>query len=112
MKYDSNSEAIVLEQNQPNPFTNTTNIRFSTFENQKVVLEVLDIYGGSVKTLVNRDLDAGNHNYIWDGTNSRGDFVSSGTYIYRLKVGDELFTGKMSYVRYYFCFKCFFILFK
>lgn len=99
LKYDSNSEAIVLEQNQPNPFTNTTNIRFSTFENQKVVLEVLDIYGGSVKTLVNRDLDAGNHNYIWDGTNSRGDFVSSGTYIYRLKVGDELFTGKMSYVR-------------
>jgi len=99
LKYDATNDGLVLEQNQPNPFSNTTNIKFNTYDNRQVVLEVLDIYGNIVKSLVNNELQAGNHNYIWDGTNSRGDIMSSGTYIYRLKVGDEVSTGKMSLVR-------------
>jgi len=99
LKYNDTNDGIVLEQNQPNPFTNTTNIKFNTNDNRQVILEVLDIYGNVVKSLVNNEIQAGNHNYVWDGTNSRGELVTSGTYIYRLKVGDEVLTGKMSFVR-------------
>ncbi|HPO64276.1 MAG TPA: FlgD immunoglobulin-like domain containing protein, partial [Candidatus Kapabacteria bacterium] len=99
LKYNDTNDGIVLEQNQPNPFSNTTNIKFNTNDNKQVVLEVLDIYGNVLKSLVNSELQSGNHNYIWDGTNSRGELVTSGTYIYRLKVGDEVLTGKMSFVR-------------
>lgn len=90
---------LVLEPNTPNPFNAATTIRFSIPGRQHTKLEVLDIYGNVVKTLVNAELSGRDHQYIWDGTNDNNQFVNSGTYIYRLTAGNEVLTGKMTLVR-------------
>jgi len=94
-----NIEGVVLEQNQPNPFSVDTKINFRIPEQSRVILEIVDIYGNNVKTIVNTELAPNRYEYIWDGYNSNGEIVSTGTYIYRLKVGDEIYTGKMSFIR-------------
>lgn len=98
LHYD-NIEGVVLEQNQPNPFSIHTKINFRIPENSRVSLEIVDVYGNHVKTLVNSELAASRYEYVWDGFNSNGEIVSTGTYIYRLRVADEVYTGKMSFIR-------------
>ncbi len=98
LHYD-NIEDVVLEQNQPNPFSVDTKIKFRIPEKNRVTLEIVDIFGNNVKTLVNSELAPNRYEYIWDGYNSNGEIMSTGTYIYRLKVGDSVYSGKMSFIR-------------
>jgi len=98
LHYD-NIEDVILEQNQPNPFSVDTKIKFRIPEKNRVILEIVDIFGNNVKTLVNTELAPNRYEYIWDGFNSNGEIMSTGTYIYRLKVGDSVYSGKMSFIR-------------
>jgi hypothetical protein len=93
------SQDVVLEQNTPNPFNNSTAITFSLPNSDNVKLEVIDIYGNVVKVLVDGTLEASSHQYMWDGTNSNGSQVSSGSYIYKLTAGSKILTSKMTLVR-------------
>jgi flagellar hook assembly protein FlgD len=54
-----------------------------------VTLEIYNIKGQLVKTLVNEVLPAGEHSIIWDGRDSSGNRVSSGIYLYKLNVNDK-----------------------
>ncbi|MCK4653896.1 MAG: S8 family peptidase [Candidatus Cloacimonetes bacterium] len=74
-----------LNQNYPNPFNPTTTINYSLKENSKVSLNVYNIKGQKVKTLLNENLEAGNHTVIWNGVDNNGKSVSSGIYFYKLK---------------------------
>ncbi|MFC1558709.1 FlgD immunoglobulin-like domain containing protein, partial [candidate division KSB1 bacterium] len=74
-----------LSQNFPNPFNPITNIRFQLPEASKVTLKIYNILGQEIKTLVNKNMDAGFHSFKWQGTNDRGIKVASGVYIYRIK---------------------------
>jgi flagellar hook assembly protein FlgD len=66
----------------------------------KVKLEVLDVYGNVVKTLVDDVLPAGEYNTIlWDGTDASGNLAPSGNYIYRLTANGKTLTGIMTLVR-------------
>lgn len=98
IKFDRMGE-LILDQNTPNPFTTQTTISFTLPVADQVKLEVLDVYGNVVKTLVNGNLDASNYQYVWDGTNNSGRQVASGTYLYRLTAGNEIRTSKMTLVR-------------
>ncbi|MFA6571461.1 MAG: FlgD immunoglobulin-like domain containing protein, partial [Bacteroidota bacterium] len=89
---------ISLEQNAPNPFSSSTEIGFNVPTKSHVTLEVLDIFGNVVKTLVNTEL-SGKNVAEWDGTDNNNVRVSSGTYIYRMVVGDMIRTAKMTLVR-------------
>ncbi|ROL60924.1 T9SS C-terminal target domain-containing protein [Bacteroidetes/Chlorobi group bacterium ChocPot_Mid] len=91
--------SIVLMPNSPNPFNDGTNLSFSIPENAKVTLEILDVYGMVVKTLVNDNMSAGTYAKAWMSDDNHGNKVASGTYIYRLTVDDKVLTGKMSLVR-------------
>jgi hypothetical protein len=91
--------SIVLMPNTPNPFSETTYLNFTIPENSKVALEVLDVYGNVVSTVVNEQLSAGNYTKFWKGDDSNGNKVASGTYIYRLTVDEKVLTGKMSLVK-------------
>ncbi len=91
--------ALVLEPNSPNPFKGATTLSFTLPNRTFATLEVLDIYGNVVKTLVNNELNGASHKYVWDGTNQSNQFVTSGTYIYRLTAGKDILTGKMTLVR-------------
>ena len=84
-----------LSQNYPNPFNPSTTIRFSLLSSSYVTLEVFNILGQKVRTLVNEDLTAGYKQINWDGTNQNGQPVSSGIYFYRLKTDSFSETKKM-----------------
>jgi hypothetical protein len=75
---------FALEQNVPNPFNPTTNIRFDLPRQSYVHLEVVNVLGQRVKTLINESLPAGIHTVTFDGKNDDGQTVASGVYFYRL----------------------------
>jgi hypothetical protein len=88
-----------LEQNMPNPFTVMTSINFTTAQDGNVTLEIVDIYGNTVKTLVNEYRKADAYNVAWSGLNEEGKQVANGTYVYRLTVNKDVKIGKMTLVR-------------
>jgi hypothetical protein len=79
---------FVLSQNYPNPFNPTTKIEFTLNKSGFVNLQVYDVLGRKVRTLVSEELSPGYKSVIWDGKNDAGDDVASAVYFYRLKVGD------------------------
>jgi len=90
---------IVLEQNAPNPFSSSTMIAYTVPVNTLVELEVVDVLGNVVKTLVHGEVQSGYKSVRWDGTDNLGKPVSNGTYICRLKAGDRIEVMRMSLVR-------------
>ena len=89
----------VLNQNHPNPFSNTTTIEFSITEPKLVNLEIFDFNGSHVKTLVNRSYSQGSYSVTWNGTNDSGSKVASGKYIYILKGNNEQLSKKMILIK-------------
>ncbi len=87
-------DAYSLEQNYPNPFNPVTTITFSLQKPGKTVLEVYNILGQKVKTLLNDELKAGTHIQRWD---ARG--YASGVYFYRLQSGGFMQIKKMMLVK-------------
>jgi len=86
---------FALAQNYPNPFNPTTEISFSLPTNSYVELDIFNVLGQKVRSLVNQDMTAGDHVVQWDGRNSGGATVSSGVYFYRIAAGDFTDTKKM-----------------
>jgi hypothetical protein len=85
---------FALEQNHPNPFNPTTSIRFSVPTTGQTRLDVYDMSGRLVTTLVNGQMTAGSHQATWNATN-----MPSGMYIYRLTAGNQTASGKMMFVK-------------
>lgn len=79
-----------LKQNYPNPFNPSTNISFSIPKSGFVKLEVFDITGKLIKTLINNNLSAGEHDIAFDAS-----ALSSGIYLYRLSTGSFTQTRTM-----------------
>lgn len=84
-----------LAQNYPNPFNPSTEISFSLPSNSHVDLDIFNVLGQKVKSLVSGDLAAGEHTVMWDGKNASGATVSSGVYFYRIAAGAFSDTKKM-----------------
>ncbi len=80
--------------NYPNPFNPTTTITFSIENDSRVDLTIFNIKGQKIKTLVNNDLERGNHSFIWNGIDESGKSMSSGVYFYKIK-----FDGKNESVK-------------
>ncbi|MBT4497741.1 MAG: hypothetical protein HOC74_08470 [Gemmatimonadetes bacterium] len=80
--------AFILHANMPNPFNPETTIRFELPRASVVKLEVFDVLGQRVRTLVAEALPAGMHQVVWDGRSERGAAVGNGLYLYRLEAGD------------------------
>ena len=89
-----------LENAFPNPFNPSTTIRFSIPESQKVRLEVYDIQGRLVNSLIDSDyMNAGTYNATWNGNNNLGDKVASGVYIARLTTGKFMQAIKLNLIK-------------
>jgi hypothetical protein len=98
--------SFTLSQNYPNPFNPHTSIRFSLVElngdvkemgilSKRARLDVFDMRGRRVRVLVDRELLPGTYSVSWDGKDSRGIPVSSGSYVYRLRYGPHNALRKM-----------------
>ena len=72
-----------LHQNYPNPFNPTTQIQFDLNKSGFVTIDIFSILGVKVMTLLNENVEAGYHQITFDGSE-----LSSGSYIYRIKIGD------------------------
>jgi len=77
-----------VSQNYPNPFNPVTNFRVALPQASHVKIEVFNILGQRVKTLVNEDMRPGAFVVDWDGNDDRGVGVSSGIYFYRIVAGE------------------------
>jgi predicted small secreted protein len=75
-------------QNYPNPFNPSTTIYYELPISDEVRLEVYNLLGQLVRTLVNGHQEAGRHQAVWDGNNDMGSPVASGIYIYRFRTGN------------------------
>jgi subtilisin family serine protease len=84
-----------LSQNYPNPFNPATEIQFALPENAHVKIEIFNVLGQKVHTLVNEDMEAGYKSVTWNGLDDSGKNVSSGVYLYRMEAGDRVFNKKM-----------------
>jgi hypothetical protein len=83
-----------LAQNFPNPFNPVTTIQFSIVQQSPVKLEVFNMLGQRVATLVNGEMAAGSYSERFDGTN-----LASGVYLYRLQAGSYVDTKKLLLLR-------------
>jgi hypothetical protein len=86
----------VLHQNVPNPFNPVTTIKFDLARDGHVSLNIYDVAGRLVRTLVNEKMSAG-HGFEakWNGLDNTGNRTSSGVYFYRLVTADFSQTNKM-----------------
>ena len=86
-------EDYELSQNYPNPFNPTTTIEYALPYRTYVKIEIFNLLGQRIRTLVDEIQSAGRYQVYWDGTNDKGNVLSTGTYFYRLR-GDDFVTSK------------------
>jgi hypothetical protein len=96
---DNTKSGNTLNQNYPNPFSNSTTIEFEILNNKQVSLIIYSFSGNPVKTLVSRFCPAGKYSLTWDGTNSSGAPVPNGIYFYILMADNQKVSKKMIYLR-------------
>ncbi len=84
-----------LNGNYPNPFNPETAINFALNEAGPVRIDIFNIKGQYVKTLVNEHLEAAYYSIVWDGKDANGINVSSGVYFYKMNAGKYTSTKKM-----------------
>ncbi len=84
-----------LKQNHPNPFRRGTSIGFSMERPDRVRIEVFNLLGQRVATLLDEDRAAGHHSVAWDGSNARGEESAPGIYFCRLSTEEHSQTRKM-----------------
>jgi len=92
-------EGYELSQNYPNPFNPSTQIAYSLPQAEHVTIEIFNINGRLIKTLVDKMMPAGDHTVEWNATNEIGDRVSSGVYLYRFSAGEISQSKKMTLVK-------------
>jgi hypothetical protein len=92
-------KSFTLKQNIPNPFNAATRIDFSLIVSGQVSLEIYNLLGQKVRTLVSEYLTSGFKSVIWDGKDQFGNDLASGLYFYRLKTAQTTLTKKMALIR-------------
>jgi hypothetical protein len=92
-------EGYSLSQSYPNPFNPTTQIDFSIPQTERVTIEVFNINGQKVRTLLDEVTPAGTHTVTWNATSDSGGRVASGVYLYRLTAGEKSTTKKMTLIK-------------
>ncbi len=86
---------FALEQNYPNPFNLQTAIRYQLPEDCRVTLEIYNLLGEKVKTLISGEQKANYYTAYWDGKDAEGKEISSGIYFYKLQAGSFTQTRKL-----------------
>lgn len=76
-----------LKQNTPNPFNASTTIEYALRHDEDVHLDIYDLNGHRIKTVVNTHQKAGYYKVVWNGTDDEGNSVGSGAYLYKIKAG-------------------------
>jgi len=96
-------ESFSLFQNYPNPFNPETTIKFDISGNSqsmiKVSLNIYNLQGQLVRTLLNEEKTSGAHTVKWNGLDNNGKKVTTGIYLYSIIAGDFIATKKMAILK-------------
>lgn len=95
MAVNQNTAAKFNLTNYPNPFNPNTTITYNLKQAGNVELKVYNVRGQAVRTLVNTNQTAGSYSIEFNGHDEQGNLLGSGVYMYRLKSGGSVSTGKM-----------------
>ena len=97
LSVDNNTipEVFALYNNYPNPFNPTTNIRYDIPEASDVRIDIYDLVGKKVKTLVSKQHQPGRYKIQWNATNEFGSAVATGMYIYKIQAKDFVSVKKL-----------------
>lgn len=90
---------VTLHQNQPNPFNPNTTISYALTDDGWVDLQIVDVGGRVVRNLVSERQIHGEYHHVWDGRDDHGIDLPSGTYYYRVHVGEEVQSRGMVLLR-------------
>lgn len=88
-----------LGQNRPNPFNPATAIGFELKQSGPVRLQVFDLDGGLIATLVDGHLEAGSHEALWWGKDDHDRRMASGVYLYRLETSEGVESRQMTLIK-------------
>jgi len=88
-----------LQQNFPNPFNPSTEIRFDLPKEGHVELLVYNMAGQKVRTIESGNMKPGYHSMIWNGTNDNGSRVSTGMYFYSIQTNNFQAVKKMLFLK-------------
>ena len=99
LKFRNIPDEFALLQNVPNPFNPVTTIQFKLPEESHVMLNIYDILGRKVNTLVNELKEPGSYSVKWDGKTTLGESVGSGVYIYEMNTQQFTSTRKMIIIK-------------
>ena len=94
VRIETRPDVYALQNNYPNPFNPETTIKYQLPEAGEVTLEIYNMLGQVVNTLVNDYQTAGRYVIQWDATNNNGQSLSSGVYFYRISAGEEFHSIK------------------
>ena len=88
-----------LNQNYPNPFNPSTTINFNVPNFSEVKINIYDLNGKLVNTLVDQSYPSGSYNVVWNGDDLNGNKVAAGVYMYNLTSGENSITNKMVLIK-------------
>ncbi|MCD4664821.1 MAG: T9SS type A sorting domain-containing protein [Bacteroidales bacterium] len=93
------NQKLVLFQNYPNPFYQSTTIEYEILQETKVVLKIYDLFGKEVKTLFDGVQKEGKHLVVWDGTDNNNHFIPAGAYHFRIQAGKRIQCKKILFLK-------------
>jgi len=101
LKKESNGLPVdfALYQNYPNPFNPETTIQYKLPNQTNVTLKIYNTVGQEIKTLVDKDQNAGRYTITWDGKTNFGQLVTSGVYLLEMRIGDFSQVRKITVLR-------------
>jgi hypothetical protein len=90
---------FALQLNYPNPFNPSTTIKYQIASDANVNLDIWNLQGQKIRTLVGKEQKSGYYSVVWDGRNEAGQTVSTGLYLYRVQAGSFVATHKMLLIK-------------
>ena len=88
-------QKYILYQNYPNPFNPITSIKYDLPIETRVTIEIYNIIGNKITTLIDKNMDAGSHIVRWNSTDRNSVKIPSGIYFYHIKTNEFIKTKKM-----------------
>jgi hypothetical protein len=86
---------FTMLQNYPNPFNPETKISFNLNTKSDVTLEIYNLKGQKIRSLISTNMNKGSHHIVWNGKDDNGTDSGSGVYVYRLQAGNKTQSKKM-----------------
>lgn len=88
-------DELTLLPAYPNPFNPETRLRFSLTKSADITIQVFDVTGRKINTLLSHKMNAGSYEIRWNATNESGAAVSSGIYFYSIRANAQVKSGKL-----------------